>query len=376
MACTLAPFPAACDAERDQAVRSIRQARRLRAPRARGDAGAPRGSSACPGCATSASRASRSCPRAYEPAARRLTVAARDRRGAWRWPAPARSRRPPAGPTIRSRASTGATLVNYEQGDAWRRPRPEARVRAAGAWASRSARATALVAPRHQRLRRPDLGQDRDPRRPASTRSTSRSCAACALFDRATRRPLDSLRLFTWPGPYRCCPRTATATRATTARWRSASSMDGATRRRGCRRQRQRHFYFYALGPSDWATDFDDPAQPDTDVPQPSLRDAATSTTSRGDRLAAGDDEPLPGPPQRIGDRRTRRSVHAAGRRRRRSPTWPGAMHYEQDTRSTGRTPPRIRSTPVLGEVVLAEPQRRARRFPDVGATCLDADTT
>src|SRR5262245_32906120 len=138
---TLAPFPGL-----DREGRSVQATRKLAAYGATGS-GAPMAARLLGVTWMRNQRVARVSiePVAYEPSARRLTVAARiDVELAV---TAAGSLGPPAEPNDPFESVYRLTLLNYEQGIAWRRPRADKLVRAAGRGALPAAARAALTVP-------------------------------------------------------------------------------------------------------------------------------------------------------------------------------------------------------------------------------------
>ena len=148
------------------------------------------------------------------------------------------------------------TLVNYEQGKAWRRPATRALLDRAGAGAAGLAAFQAAVpessvfagrlwvkiAIPRTGFYKVDFGQLRN----------------FDLFNQDTTVALDSLRLFTWPG----VPVLPERNYCDSCDYREVAigfSDDGD----GRFNRNSDYLYFFAMGPSDWASSFD-PARPET----------------------------------------------------------------------------------------------------------------
>ncbi|MBI5709796.1 MAG: hypothetical protein HZC42_05730 [Candidatus Eisenbacteria bacterium] len=145
-------------------------------------------------------------------------------------------------------------LVNYEQGKAWRRPAARELLGRAGA-AGRAALQAAVpessvfagrlwvkIAIQQTGFYKVDFGQLRN----------------LGLFDQDTTVALDSLRLFTWPG----VPVLPEENYCDSCDYREVAigfsdNGDGRFNRNSD------YLYFFAMGPSGWASDFD-PARPET----------------------------------------------------------------------------------------------------------------
>lgn len=202
-------------------------------------------------------------PAAYEPSARRLTVAGRIDVEVQVQPMAALG--PPAEPDDPFEATYRATLVNYEQGRAWRRPATEVLVSAARRLGLEPARATAgLIAPtsvfaQHAWVKIAVT-------QPGLYAVDFSSVRGLELFQN-TGVPFDSLRLFTLPG----FPQLPEGDYCDTCDLREVAigvedvvgglacdSLPDA--RFACNTD---YFYFFAQGPNGWASDFD-ASLPDT----------------------------------------------------------------------------------------------------------------
>jgi len=203
-------------------------------------------------------------PVAYEPAARRLTVAGRvDVELAV---TPVGAAGPAAEPDDPFEPIYRASLVNYAQGREWRRPRtdvllaaarragiplaadaalatpPDTSVYVGRTWIKMAVRRTGFVAVNFSRLR------------------------GLQLFDPTRPAPFDSLRVFTWPGrpvlpeDSYCdsCDYREVAlgvVRDVSAPDPSTPTVDGPAD--GFFSENNDAFYFFAQGPDGWATDYD-----------------------------------------------------------------------------------------------------------------------
>ena len=93
-----------------------------------------------------------------------------------------------------------AAVLNYEQGQGWRRPATRRLLERAAVQPARLA-AFAPAVPETSVYVGSLRGSRSRCRRPASTRWTTGGCGTCRCSPRTPRRrPLDSLRLFNWPG--------------------------------------------------------------------------------------------------------------------------------------------------------------------------------
>jgi hypothetical protein len=192
-------------------------------------------------------------PAEYDAADRRLTIHHRVEVEV-RWEGGTEESRPVAPPDP-FESVYRAVLVNYEQGKAWRGAERPARVApvASRAAAPRMASVvpdTSLYAGRRwvkiaiptTGFYRVEFGQVRN----------------SELFADSLNTPLDSLRLFTWPG----LPVLPEDSYCDSCGLREVAIQfveDGD----GKFNKNQEYFYFFALGPSDWAN-FYDPSQPET----------------------------------------------------------------------------------------------------------------
>jgi len=146
-------------------------------------------------------------------------------------------------------------LLNYDQGRAWRRPAiPGPRSRAAlGARLNAVAevRDTSVFAGRRWvKLAIPASG---------FYKVTFGQLRNTAVFNNDTTTPLDSLRLFTWPG----VPVLPENNFCDSCDYREAAIAFVDKQGNGVFDDNEDYFYFYALGPNDWIDVFD-PARPDT----------------------------------------------------------------------------------------------------------------
>lgn len=226
-------------------------------------------------------------PAAYEPAARRLTVASRV--DVEVQVQPPGSLGPPAEPDDPFEDTYRATLVNYEQGRGWRRPRTDAFVAAARRLGAEPAHVTAAlldttsVFAQHAWVKIA-VGE-------AGFYAVDfSSVRQLGLFDN-TGVPFDSLRLFTLPG-YPLLPE---GSYCDTCDMREvAIGVVDASPPDGQFSVNADYFYFFAQGPSGWATDFD-PSLPETLY----LNHPYESKNYYYLTVATAD-EPVPGAPARI----------------------------------------------------------------------------
>ncbi|MEY4069537.1 MAG: hypothetical protein RL721_151 [Candidatus Eisenbacteria bacterium] len=277
-------------------------------------------------------------PVAYEPAARRLGVAARlDVELAV---TPSGPLGPPAEPTDGFEPIYRRTLVNYEQGRAWRRPRTEAFVAAA----RRMGMPAAVLAAEAVQVETTSVFAGRTWIKMAIQRSgfyavNYSRLRNLSLFDPLVPAPLDSLRLFTWPGVTvlpensycdSCGFREVALgiVRDVSAPPSGQPNVDGPAD--GFFADNNDAFYFYAQGPDGWE-DEQDPSRPDTSwTTNPYDRNNYYYlTVATGEKPVAGGSYPFP--PQRIGaGGSTVRDVTPNGTE---TPvvTVPGRVHLEQD---------------------------------------------
>ncbi len=182
------------------------------------------------------------------------------------------------------------TLVNYEQGRAWRRP-AATRVAALGASPNQGASpANAQVVPDNSLFAGRDWVKIAIPQA-GFYRVEFGQVRKSALFGGRDSTRLDSLRLFTWPG----VPVLPENSYCDSCDYREVAigfiDFDNDT----LFHNNKDYFYFFALGPSDWA-DLYDPAQPDTafiNHPYETRNFVYLTIDSAA--------QPLPGPPRRIG---------------------------------------------------------------------------
>ena len=261
-------------------------------------------------------------PAAYEPAARRLTVAARVDVEVQVQPVGGLGA--PAEPVDPFEDTYRSTLVNYEQGRGWRRPATAALAAAARRLGIEPARATAAlvettsVFAQHAWVKIAIT-------EPGVYAVDFSSVRQLRLFGNAGV-PFDDLRLFTLPG-YPLLPE---STYCDSCDLREVSigigDVSGADSPQlggpdGQFSVNADYFYFFAQGPNGWATDFD-PALPETLY----LNHPYESNNYYYLTVATAA-EPVPGPPARIAPGVTR-------------PVQPGATpvttvdaraHFEQD---------------------------------------------
>ena len=272
-------------------------------------------------------------PVAYEPSARRLTVASRvdvelavSTIGA---------QGPPAEPDDPFETVYRLTLVNYQQGINWRRPRtqalagsarrlgrplgaravqvgpPDTSVYVGRTWIKIAIQKTGFYAVNFSRLRN------------------------LSLFSDTAR--IDSLRLFTWPGRT-VLPESSYCDSCDFREVAIGIVRDVSTDKDhpgngppdGNFADNNDAFYFFAQGPDGWETDFDD-SRPDTSyIDHPfEKNNFYYLTVATSEQPVTTRDYPIP--PQRIGaGPGTRRSVQIQGGETP-SPTVAGRVHYELD---------------------------------------------
>jgi len=317
-------------------------------------------------------------PVAYEPAARRLTVAARvdvelavTAIGALG---------PPAEPIDPFESLYRLTLVNYQQGIAWRRPRTDVLVSAAKRMGFPLAASAALAAP-------PDTSVyvGRTWIKIAIQKSgfyavNFSRLRGLALFDPNAPAKLDSLRLFTWPGrtvlPENSycdsCDFREVAIGIVRDVSTDAGHPNGDGPPDGKFADNNDAFYFFAQGPDGWETDFD-ASRPDTNyITHPYEKDNFYYLTVATDSLPVTTDR-YPVPAQRIGaGPGTRRSVRLQGGE---TPITDvaGRVHFEQDNEYWPDAAPN-RST-LVWEKWFWLSLTPGQSFAD-GRDVLDADTT
>ncbi len=226
-------------------------------------------------------------PVAYEPAARRLTVASRV--DVEVQVQPVADLGPPAEPDDPFEDTYRAALVNYEQGRLWRRPRTEAFAAAARRLGAEPARVTAAL------VETTSVFAQHSWVKIAVTEAgfyavDFSSVRQLGLFDN-TGVPFDSLRLFTLPG----YPQLPEGSYCDTCDLREvaigtvdASPVDGQFS------VNADYFYFFAQGASGWATDFD-PSLPET-----LYLNHPYEARNYYYLTVATADEPVPGAPMRI----------------------------------------------------------------------------
>jgi len=312
-------------------------------------------------------------PVAYEPAARRLTVAGRvDVELAV---AGTGALGPPAEPIDPFESVYRLALVNYQQGIAWRRPRTQALAGAAkrlgvplGARVAQLAppdtsvyvgRTWIKIAIQQTGFYQVDFSRLRN----------------LSLFDPNAPAPISGLRLFTWPGrtvlpeDSYCdsCDFREVAIGIVRDVSTDASHPAGDGPPDGKFADNNDAFYFFAQGPDGWESDFD-ASRPDTNyIDHPYEKNNFYYLTVSTDSL------PVSGPPQRIGaGPGTQRSVAPVGGE---TPalTAAGRIHYEQDNEYWPDATA-VRTT-LVWEKWFWRSLTSGQNFPD-SHDILDADTT
>ena len=320
---TLAPFPG-----QDGQGRAVRTDRKLAAYGATGS-GTPVGARLLGVTWMRNQRVARIAiePVAYEPAARRLTVASRvDVELAV---TPTAGLGPPVERDDPFESVYRLSLVNYEQGIAWRRPRTDillsasrrmgvpfaARATVSGApdtsvyvgrtWIKITIQQTGFYAVNFSRLRN------------------------LALWDPENPAPFDSLRLFTWPGRT-VLPEDSYCDSCDYREVAIGIARDaGPTGPDGKFNDNDDTIYFFAQGADGWESDMDG-SRPDTNfVDHPYEKNNFYYLTVATDSLPVTTMR-HPEPPQRIGGPAGQRSVTPTGSE---TPitTVVGRAHYEQD---------------------------------------------
>src|SRR6185369_13353957 len=273
----------------------------------------------------------------YEPAARRLTVAARiDVELAV---SGAGALGPPAEPEDPFESVYRLTLVNYQQGIAWRRPRTEALVGAARRMGLPLGARAALIAPPDTSVYVGRTWIKIAIQKTGFYAVNFSRLRGLALFDPSSPAKIDSLRLFTWPGrtvlpeDSYCdsCDFREVAIGIVRDVSTDASHTGGDGPPDGNFADNNDAFYFFAQGPDGWETDFD-ASRPDTNfITHPYEKSNFYYLTVATDSLPVSRDS-YPVPAQRIGaGPGTRRSVKPQGGETL-ATTAAGRVHYEQDT--------------------------------------------
>jgi hypothetical protein len=281
-------------------------------------------------------------PAAYEPAARRLTVASRvDVELAFTASAPLG---PPAEANDPFEQVYRMTLVNYQQGIAWRRP--QASVLAAAV--KRGARLAGAGTPRGAQIAinvPPDtsLYVGRTWIKLAIQKTgfyavNFSRLRGLSLFDANAPAPFDSLRLFTWPGrtvlPESTYCDSCDYREVAIGKVRDVSTDSdhpaGDGPADGFFADNNDAFYFFAQGPDGWESDMDDSRPDTTFITHPYEKsNFYYLTVATSSRPVTTDRYPVPF--QRIGaGPGTRRSVKITGGETA-APTVAGRIHYEQD---------------------------------------------
>ena len=270
-------------------------------------------------------------PVAYEPGDRRLHVAGRvDVELSVNVPGVIG---PPAEPQDPFEPVYRASLVNYQQGRAWRRPRtrdlalaaqrsgasaselallavpPDTSVYVGRDWVKIAIEKTGFYAINFSRLR--GLQVFSDPQQPPV--------------------PFDSLRLFTWPGrtvlPENSYCDSCDYREVAIGIVRDVNDVDNNPD--GKFASNQDAFYFFAQGPNGWANDYD-ASSPDTAfINHPYERFNYYYLTAALDTLPVSDSR-YPNPPLRIGDPTSTRDV-APDDTEVPQPKVAGRLHFEQD---------------------------------------------
>lgn len=260
-------------------------------------------------------------PAAYEPAARRLTVAGRIDVDVQ--VQPMADLGPPAEPSDPFEDTYRATLVNYEQGRAWRRPSTAAFAAAARRLGVEPARATAAL------VETTSVFAQHAWVKIAVTEAGLYSVDFSSLRQlelfQNTGVPFDSLRLFTLPG-YPLLPESTYCDscdlKEVAIGIHDVSAADspqqgGADGQFGFNLD---YFYFFGQGPSGWATDFD-PSLPETlylNHPYESKNYYYLTVATAA--------EPVPGTPARIASR-----PHSVQPTPTPVTTVDARLHFEQD---------------------------------------------
>jgi hypothetical protein len=317
-------------------------------------------------------------PAAYEPAARRLAVAARvDVELAV---ATTGALGPPAEPDDPFESVYRLTVVNYQQGIAWRRPRTQA-------LASTARRLGLPFGARAAQLAPPDtsvyVGRTWIKiavQRTGFYQVNFSRLRGLALFDPNSPAPIDSLRLFTWPGrtvlpeDSYCdsCDFREVAIGIVRDVSTDASHPGGDGPPDGKFADNNDAFYFFAQGPDGWESDFDD-SRPDTNyIDHPYEKSNFYYLTVATDSLPMTTAS-YPFPPQRIGaGAGTRRSVRPTGGETP-AATVAGRVHYEQDNEYWPDATA-LRST-LVWQKWFWRSLTSGQNFPD-SRDLLDADTT
>ena len=277
-------------------------------------------------------------PVAYEPAARRLTVAARvDVELAV---TASGSLGPPAEPDDPFENVYRLALVNYQQGIAWRRPRAAVLAAAAKRGALPAAARLAITVPPDTSIYVGRTWIKLAIQKTGFYAVNFSRLRGFALFDPTSPAPFDSLRLFTWPGrtvlpeDSYCdsCDYREVAIKKVLDVSTDKDHPGGDGPSDGLFKDNNDSFYFFAQGPDGWESDMD-ASRPDTNfITHPYEKSSFYYLTVATDSLPVTTRR-YPVPPQRIGaGPGTQRSVkpnplggeapmtNVAGR-----------VHYEQD---------------------------------------------
>ncbi len=276
-------------------------------------------------------------PVAYEPSLRRLSVAGRvDVELAVSSPG---SLGPAVEPVDPFEAVYRASLVNYEQGRAWRRPRADALVAAAKRAGEPLAAQAALAAPPDTSLYVGRTWIKIAIQKTGFYAVNFSRLRGLLLFDPSDPAPIDSLRLFTWPGRTvlpedsycdSCDYREVAIgiVRDVSPPAPATPTVDGPPD--GLFADNNDAFYFFAQGPDGWANDYD-PTSADTSFINHTYEkyNYYYLTVARSDRPVSNDS--YPSPPLRIGAAPVgTRSVTPDGSETL-QPTVAGRLHVEQD---------------------------------------------
>ncbi len=276
-------------------------------------------------------------PVAYEPAARRLTVAGRiDVELAV---TPLGALGPAAEPNDGFESVYHMSLVNYEQGRAWRRPRTDALVAAAKrAGISLASLPVAAIPADTTTIFAGRTWIKINIQKSGFYAINFSRLRGLSLFDQ-TPAPLDSLRLFTWPGvtvlPENSYCDSCEYREVAIGIVRDVGPPDPAKptvegEPDGKFSENNDAFYFYAQGPDGWESD-QDATKPDTSyTTNPYERNNFYYlTVATAERPVSGVNYPV-GPRRTDTDPTNRRSVRPDGSE---TPvvTVPGRLHLEQD---------------------------------------------
>jgi hypothetical protein len=275
-------------------------------------------------------------PVAYEPAARRLTVAARvDVELAV---TTSGGLGPPAEPDDPFENVYRLTLVNYQQGIAWRRPRAAALAAAARRGAMPAAARLAIAVPPDTSIYAGRTWIKLAIQKTGFYAVNFSRLRGLALFDPVSPAPFDSLRLFTWPGrtllpeDSYCdsCDYREVAIGVVRDVSTDEAHPNGDGPADGLFKDNNDTFYFFAQGPDGWESDME-ASRPDTNfITHPYEKNNFYYLTVATDSLPVTTNR-YAVPQQRIGvGPGTRRSVKPVGGE---TPVTrvAGRVHYEQD---------------------------------------------